>query len=93
MEMLIHALNLFPGGIKVEVDSASNLVGLHPRVSPPHLYHPLFAMSTILSGAAFGAALVASGMYQPSVILGQFDFSNFQMLQTFLTASASSTCV
>lgn len=93
MEVLIHALNLFPGGIKVELDAASNLVWLDCTSSFTALPRPLFAMSTILSGAAFGAALVASGMYQPSVILGQFDFSNFQMLQTFLTASASSTCV
>lgn len=50
-------------------------------------------MSTILSGASFGAALVAAGMYQPSVILGQLKFENFQMLQTFLAAAASSTSV
>jgi hypothetical protein len=93
MEVLIHALDLFPGGIKVELDAASNLVGLHLEFHRLIFNTPFFDMSTILSGAAFGAALVASGMYQPSVILGQFDFSNFQMLQTFLTASASSTCV
>lgn len=48
-------------------------------------------MNNILTGAAMGAALTAAGVYQPSVILAQFDFSDFSMLQTFLTAAASST--
>ncbi|KXX80226.1 hypothetical protein MMYC01_203595 [Madurella mycetomatis] len=48
-------------------------------------------MDSLLSGAAFGAALTASGIYEPATLLSQFDFTNFHMLQTFLTAAAGST--
>ncbi|GAB1316686.1 hypothetical protein MFIFM68171_06896 [Madurella fahalii] len=48
-------------------------------------------MNNLLSGAAFGAALTASGVYEPATILSQFDFTNFHMLQTFLAAAAGST--
>ncbi|KAL2257740.1 hypothetical protein VTK26DRAFT_9229 [Humicola hyalothermophila] len=48
-------------------------------------------MENVLSGAAMGAALTAAGVYQPAVILAQFNFSDFSMLQTFLTAAAGST--
>lgn len=48
-------------------------------------------MNSLLSGAAFGAALTASGVYQPATILSQFDLGSFHMLQTFLTAAAGST--
>ncbi|KAL2024606.1 hypothetical protein VTK56DRAFT_7649 [Thermocarpiscus australiensis] len=48
-------------------------------------------MNNLLTGAVFGAALTASGVYLPSVILSQFSFSDFRMLQTFLTAVAGST--
>lgn len=47
-------------------------------------------MDTLITGAAFGAALTASGVYQPSVIVSQLKFENWHMIQTFLTASASS---
>ncbi len=47
-------------------------------------------MATVLTGLAFGASLVASGVYQPSVILGQLDLSNWHMIQAFLTATAAS---
>ncbi|KAK5629865.1 hypothetical protein RRF57_005580 [Xylaria bambusicola] len=47
----------------------------------------------LLSGAAFGAALAASGMYEPTVILSQMKLENWHMVQTFLTASAASTFV
>lgn len=50
-------------------------------------------MATILTGLAFGASLVASGVYQPSVILGQLDLSNWHMIQAFLTATATSSSV
>jgi len=50
-------------------------------------------MDNLITGAAFGAALTASGVYQPSVILSQLKFENFHMLQTFLTGAAGSTCV
>ncbi|KAI1811852.1 hypothetical protein GGS20DRAFT_70389 [Poronia punctata] len=48
-------------------------------------------LDSFLSGAAFGAALAATGMYQPAVILAQMKLQNWQMVQTFLTASGAST--
>lgn len=45
------------------------------------------------SGAVFGAALVASGVYLPSVILSQLKWDNCHMLQAFLTATAASSVV
>ncbi|GAP83559.1 putative family protein [Rosellinia necatrix] len=50
-------------------------------------------LSSLLSGAAFGAALTATGMYQPTVILSQMKLENWHMVQTFLTASGTSTLV
>ncbi|KAK3319264.1 hypothetical protein B0H66DRAFT_264402 [Apodospora peruviana] len=50
-------------------------------------------MDTLLTGAAFGAALTASGVYQPSVIISQLKFENFHMIQTFLTAAGTSAAV
>lgn len=50
-------------------------------------------MATVLTGLAFGASLVASGVYQPSVIRGQLDLSNWHMIQAFLTATATSSSV
>ncbi|KAK0731935.1 hypothetical protein B0H67DRAFT_478457 [Lasiosphaeris hirsuta] len=47
--------------------------------------------TTLLSGIAFGAALTASGVHQPSVILGQLKLADWDMMETFLTATASST--
>ncbi|KAG8167239.1 hypothetical protein KVR01_002928 [Diaporthe batatas] len=44
-------------------------------------------IATVLSGAAFGAALVASGMYSPYLIASQFTMQRWNMLQTFLTAT------
>ncbi|TGJ87780.1 hypothetical protein E0Z10_g991 [Xylaria hypoxylon] len=46
---------------------------------------------SLLSGAVFGAALAATGMYQPSVIVSQMKLENWHMVQTFLTGSAAST--
>ncbi|KAK3324713.1 hypothetical protein B0T19DRAFT_237085 [Cercophora scortea] len=50
-------------------------------------------MDTLISGAAFGAALTASGVFQPSVIITQLQFTNFHMIQAFLTAAASSALI
>lgn len=47
-------------------------------------------MATLLSGAVFGAATVVAGVYSPSVIISQFKFEDWHMLQTFLGATASS---
>jgi len=51
------------------------------------------ASSTIkplASGALFGAAITAAGVYSPAVIIGQMNFTDFHMLKAFITASASS---
>ena len=45
------------------------------------------------SGCAFGAALLASGVYLPEVIHAQMNFSNNHMLMVFLGASATSAYV
>lgn len=50
-------------------------------------------MNNILTGAAFGAALTTAGVYAPDIIMSQFNFTDFTMLQTFLTAAAGSTYV
>ncbi|OLN95670.1 UPF0394 membrane protein [Colletotrichum chlorophyti] len=49
--------------------------------------------TTVMSGAAFGAALLAAGVYQPSVIISQLKLENWHMVQAFLAAAASSTLV
>jgi hypothetical protein len=48
-------------------------------------------MASLPAGAAFGAALILSGVYQPSVIISQLSLKDWQMLQTFMAAAASST--
>ncbi|AEO60580.1 hypothetical protein MYCTH_2309910 [Thermothelomyces thermophilus ATCC 42464] len=48
-------------------------------------------MNNVLTGAAMGAALTTAGVYAPDIILSQFKFTDFTMLQTFLTAAAGST--
>jgi hypothetical protein len=47
-------------------------------------------LTTGVAGALFGAALAASGVYLPSVIVSQMELTNFHMLKVFLGASASS---
>ncbi|KAK2011182.1 YeeE/YedE family protein [Colletotrichum eremochloae] len=49
--------------------------------------------TTVLSGAAFGASLVAAGVYQPSVIIAQLKLEDWHMVQAFLAAAASSTLI
>jgi hypothetical protein len=46
--------------------------------------------ATLASGAAFGAALVASGVHQPATIISQLKLENFHMLESFLTGAATS---
>ncbi|KAL1306888.1 hypothetical protein AAFC00_005534 [Neodothiora populina] len=50
-------------------------------------------MAEFEAGAAFGAALFASGVYSPDVILTQFNLTNFHMLKSFVTASGVSAIV
>lgn len=45
------------------------------------------------AGAAFGGALLLSGVYAPAVIKGQMQLLSFSMLETFMTASAISAIV
>lgn len=47
-------------------------------------------LDTIACGAAFGAALAAAAVHQPSVIVSQLGLTNFHMLESFLAAAASS---
>jgi len=47
----------------------------------------------LLSGALFGAALTASSVYLPSIILSQLSLTSTLMLKTFLTASACSAII
>ncbi|KAI1779782.1 hypothetical protein F4818DRAFT_453736 [Hypoxylon cercidicola] len=48
-------------------------------------------LGPLVSGAAFGAALAATAIHQPDIIIAQMSFRNWQMVTTFLTASATST--
>ncbi|KAK9412801.1 putative YeeE/YedE family protein [Seiridium unicorne] len=47
-------------------------------------------LTTAFCGSAFGVALTASGVHRPDVIISQLTLSNFDMLESFLTAAASS---
>ncbi|KAI1857651.1 hypothetical protein JX265_011066 [Neoarthrinium moseri] len=49
--------------------------------------------TTVLCGSAFGAALTASGVHQPGVIVSQFTLENFHMVESFLAAAASSVAL
>src|SRR6478735_6701863 len=50
-------------------------------------------MTSLLTGAIFGTGLTLSGVANPQVIRDQFSLSDFHMLATFLTASATSAIV
>lgn len=45
--------------------------------------------SSLITGTAFGAALVAAGVHDPAVLISQFKFENFDMVQSFLAATAT----
>jgi len=47
-------------------------------------------VNSVLSGAIFGAALTAAGVYSPTVIIRQMHFEDFHMMKAFMSASASS---
>lgn len=47
-------------------------------------------IAEFLAGSGFGVALAASGVYVPSVIIGQMQMVSFPMLQVMISASASS---
>lgn len=46
--------------------------------------------TNLMSGSAFGAALLASGVYRPRIIVDQFSLQHSYMLGVFLTASGIS---
>ncbi|KAI2614337.1 uncharacterized protein GGS25DRAFT_527468 [Hypoxylon fragiforme] len=48
-------------------------------------------LKPIIPGVAFGAALAAAGIHQPTVIVEQMSFQNWHMITTFLTAAGAST--
>ncbi|SPO05923.1 uncharacterized protein DNG_08612 [Cephalotrichum gorgonifer] len=49
--------------------------------------------TTLVTGAVFGAALVAAGVHDPAVVISQFKFENFDMVQSFLAATATTSAV
>ncbi|CEI70704.1 hypothetical protein FVEN_g810 [Fusarium venenatum] len=49
--------------------------------------------TSLLTGAAFGTGLTLSGVANPQVIRDQFSLSDFHMLATFITASATSAVI
>jgi len=53
----------------------------------------VITLNSVLSGAIFGAALSAAGVYSPTVIIAQMRFEDFHMMKAFLAASASSAIV
>lgn len=47
-------------------------------------------LNTFVSGAAFGAALLTAGVHSPAIIVNQLKFTDWRMVQAFLTATAGS---
>lgn len=58
-----------------------------------HLSEVTIMFEDFLTGAVFGAALRASGVYEPAIITSQLNATNWHMVQTFLTGSGTSVCV
>lgn len=46
-------------------------------------------MDVLIPGAAFGAALTASGVYRPEAIVAQLRLEDWHMMTTFMTATAT----
>lgn len=51
------------------------------------------SVGSLVSGVIFGSGLTISGVASPQVIRDQFQLTDFHMLVTFLTASASSAAI
>ncbi|KAJ6447123.1 YeeE/YedE family protein [Purpureocillium lavendulum] len=49
--------------------------------------------TTLVSGVAFGAAMVAAGFANPAVVASQMKFESWHMFQAFLAATASSALI
>ena len=82
-------------------ETSSRSFRFHKRHKAVHLsfmrrklYHGLGltmdSLAEFASGALFGGALLGAGVYEPSIIKAQMDFSNNTMLTVFLGASATS---
>jgi hypothetical protein len=50
----------------------------------------LDTLATGASGSVFGAALMASGVVSPSVVIAQMKGADLHMLKVFVTGTASS---
>ncbi|RDA95019.1 hypothetical protein CP533_2122 [Ophiocordyceps camponoti-saundersi (nom. inval.)] len=50
-------------------------------------------IASLVSGAAFGAAMTAAGFHDPSLIIAQMKFERWHMLQAFMAATASSAII
>lgn len=61
-------------------------LGLLPAKPAPHG----IMATTFLSGASFGAAMLAAGFHYPSIVVSQLKFDNWHMIQAFMTATAGS---
>lgn len=48
------------------------------------------SLATVSTGAAFGAALTASRVHLPSVIISQMQLKDFRMAQVFMSAMGTS---
>lgn len=72
----LRSYNLKPTSLSPLPGQGATMEALKPR--------------SVLSGAFFGAALTASGVWSPTVIVQQLHFEDFHMLKVFLSASASS---
>lgn len=63
----------------------------HDTTSPSETNSIMSLLATnLISGSAFGAALLASGVYRPRIIVDQFSLQHSYMLGVFLTASGIS---
>ncbi|KAG5948219.1 hypothetical protein E4U59_002020 [Claviceps monticola] len=49
--------------------------------------------ATVLSGAAFGAAMAAAGFHDPAAVLSQLKLEDWHMGQAFLAATAASAAI
>ncbi|KAG6009099.1 hypothetical protein E4U21_003168 [Claviceps maximensis] len=49
--------------------------------------------ATVISGAAFGAAMAAAGFHDPGVVISQLRLENWHMGQAFLAATAASAAI
>lgn len=66
---------------------------IHERIFRQHHLLYLLMMdlvTTTVSGAAFGAALTASGVWNPATIIEQMRFNDFHMVKVFMMANSAS---